>query len=225
MSPADALRDPRVSPAVAWAALKKLLGASVADWEPDAIALDLERHGVPPAASLMTKLLAAQTLVNTGSVVRDHEALFAFALACDGIPHGYDEFAHPTPDQLAWAVHQIEALAKRKLTDEEGFDPDEIDPAIAVLLFDAGWFLAPSELSFAQPVLDKLSHADEKLVSRCKKAWNALDGRPNMHEVAEQLPEDAAGVQLRRLADASSYVREHADHEASLSRGLALADT
>src|SRR5258707_984959 len=129
MSPVEVLRDPRVSPSVAWKALKEVLGASLTEWEPDAIALELERRGVPPAASLMTKILAAQTLLTSGVIVRDHEAFFAFALACDGIPHGYDEFAHPAPEQLAWAIHQIEALTKKKLTEDEGFDPDGIDPA------------------------------------------------------------------------------------------------
>lgn len=222
MSPIEVLRDSRVSPAVAWAALRQLIGSSITNWEPDAIALALEHHGVPAGAGLMTKLLAAQTLLVSGVITRDYEALFAFALACDGIPHGYDEFAHPTPRQLAWAIHQIETLSKKKLTEEEGFDPDTIDPAIAVLLFDDGWFLAPKELEFVQPILDKMSHTDEKLVARCKKAWGALYNRSNMNEVAEELPEDAAGIQLRRLTDLATYVQEYAKLEATMMRDLTL---
>lgn len=224
MSPADVLRDPLVSPAVAWLALTKLLGPMVADWEPDAIALDLERHGVPPSAPLMTKLLAAQTLLTTGAVTHDYEALFAFALACDGVPHGYDEFPHPTPAALAWAVHQIEVLAKRKLTDEEGFDPDEIDPAIAVVLFEDGFYLAPTALDFVQPYLERMTHAPADKLAGARRVREKLAGLSDaeLHRVIRDAPETMLGVQSRRLAEVDAYVRAQAAHERELRSALDL---
>lgn len=224
MSPADVLRDPRVSPAIAWLALTKLLGPTVDEWEPDAIALDLERHGVTPAAGLMTKLLGAQTVLATGAVTHDHEAFFAFALACDGVAHGYDEFAHPTAAQLAWAVHQVEAIAKKRLTDEEGFDPDEIDPAVAVLLFEEGFFLAPRELDFAQDYLERMTHAPPEKVAAARKVRDKLDELPDndLRRLASDAPETMLGVQTRRLADVLVHVREQAAHDAALRRELDL---
>jgi hypothetical protein len=182
----------------------------------------LDKLRVPPTAALMTKLLGAQTVVTCAAVTHDHEALFAFALAGDGVAVGYDEFKKPEPEQLAWAVLQIEKLVGKKITEDDGFEPDEIDPAIAVLLNYEGWFLAPEELSFAQVSLEKMSHVDKDVLAKTKKAWDKLSNVSNTSELAEALPERVETIQLQRLTDCLTYVKEHRKIEEELVECLSV---
>jgi hypothetical protein len=204
------LTDPDVCPSVAWAALRKAHGEDVDLWEPDAVRLTLDRRGIEPTDALMAKLLGAQTVRTTNVVAFDHDALFAFALACDGVPAAGDAFHHPTVEQLCWAIHEIDRLAARPMSDDEGFDPDEIDPAVAVVLLDEGFVLPPVELAFCRDVLDAISHADPVFRGEVAHAWAPHEHADPaaLHRKLADLSESPLHVQLQRLADAKRYVAD-----------------
>ena len=154
---------------VAWTAALKVLGLTLPAWEPDTIRIELERVKIPPTDALMAKLLGAQTVVTGPVWSYDHDVLFSLALACDGVPAAADCFAHPTPEQLCWLMHELNALTGHTFTEDDGFDPDTIDPAIAVVLHDEGMPLAPPELSFAQDALARLLVGEKDLPAKVLK--------------------------------------------------------
>lgn len=200
--PADAC------PSVAYAALGRLLHLDPAELEPDTLRIELQRRGVEPTPALMAKLLGAQTVVTTRVWTHDHDALFAFALACDGIAPTPEGVHHPSPEQLAWAMREVTALTSLTMTDEEGFDPDAIDPALAVVLHDAGWIKAPQEYAFCQDVLDGFARDGLELLHAVNAAWAPLARLPldELHAALAGGAETALNVQLRRLADCRAYV-------------------
>jgi hypothetical protein len=198
----ELLRNPEVELSVAWQAAMHALGTTIGVWEPDTIRIELERHKVPATDSLMAKLLAAQTIV-TGSVwTYDHDVFFSMALACDGIPAAANAIPHPTPEQLCWAVLEIERLTGERITEDHGFDPDTIDPAVAAVLHDEGMVLAPDPLSFAQDVLDKFTKLDWDFVNRVEQVWLEKKKLPYeaLQRILREEPTTALDVQIHHLA-------------------------
>lgn len=213
MSAKSVLQDPAVTPSVAWSAVKKLMGPTVGAWELESIRIELGRKSIATSDELMAKVFAAMTIVTTRTWVYDHDVLFAFALACSGVPANAADIHHPTPEQLCWAMCEIRALTGAKLDADEGFDPDTIDPAIAVVLHDDGYVLAPCELNFAQDSLNKLNvhgHAQE-LMSELEEGWDAVCKIPiaELKKKLSQLDEEPLEVQIQRLGDCRLYVAEH----------------
>lgn len=208
----EVLADPHVAPSIAWKAVAQACGIDVELWEPDTFRAELKRRGVEPSDALMAKLLGAQTVKTTNTFAFDHDVLFAFALACDGVPAASDAFHHPTVEQLAWAMHEIDRLAPHPMSEDAGFDPDEIDPAVAMLLLDEGFVLAPVELGFCQEVLDRYSHADPLFRGEVAAAWapHEHDDPVALHGKLEccSAKEEPLDVQLCRLADVKRYVAE-----------------
>lgn len=225
MSAKEALQNSAVAPSVAWDAAKQLFGTQVGDWEPDVFRIELPRRGVEVTDSLMAKLLAAQTVATTYGWAYDHSALFGIALACDGIPASYTEIRQPTVEQLCWAIHEINAIAQKAPTDDDGFDPDEVDAAIAVILISEGFVHHPKELSFCHDVLMGLSSASPELHRQTDEAWKQLEDLPipQMKGIVSETDEDELGVQLRRLADVKCYIDEklqqRVQQHASISTG------
>lgn len=201
--------DPNLAPSSAWEACKVLFGEDVKDWEPDTFYIELQRKGVNVRPGLMAKLLGAQTVVTTKVWTCDYDALFAFALACQGVPAAAESFHHPTPEQLAWAICEIRRLHLLPADlDNEGFDPDEIDPAIACVLHDEGFVVAPDELQFVQDMLDKMTW-QPKLTEQTKAAWKNWAGlnAEGLHGKASALPQtEPLNVQLARLAGVRAFV-------------------
>lgn len=224
MDPKAVLADPRVCPSVALAALGKLLGGDALDWEPDTIRLELSRRKVEPTDALMAKLMGAQTVADNFVWAHEHDVLFAFALACEGVPAYDGSFLHPTPEQLVWAVNEAQVIVGKQLSEDEGTDPDAVDPAIAAVLHEDGWVLAPHPLGFAQHALDWFNRGSETFTKEVRSAWEGfeemtLDG---LRRKISEMPEDALGVQLRRLADAKAYVAEREQERAKQVAALAL---
>lgn len=213
MSDKSVLQDPAVTPSVAWTAIKKLLGPTVGAWELETIRIELSRKRIATTDELMAKVFAAMTIVTTRTWVYDHDVLFAFALACDGVSANAADIHHPTPEQLCWAMCELRALTGSKLDEDEGFDPDTIDPAIAVVLHLDGYVLAPCELSFAQHSLDRLNdHSDVKdMRSELEEGWEAVCKIPisELKKKLSQLDEEPLEVQIHRLGDCRLYVAEH----------------
>lgn len=209
MEAALLFRDPLLAPSIAWELCKHLFGDSIEDWEPDTFRISLDRLGIEAKPPVMAKILGAQTVVTSKIWACDYDALFAFALACHGVPAAGDAFHHPYSEQIAWAVREIHRL--HPLPDDldnDGFDPDEIDPAVACVLADEGFLVAPSELKFVQDVLDKLTWnpalRDEVLVAW--KDWVDLDA-DSLHGKAEKLNmSEPVNVHLAKLAGVRAYV-------------------
>lgn len=210
----ELLRTPDVTVPAAWRAAVHLFGPGVAEWEPDTFHIELRRRGVVPSTELMAKLLAAQTVVATDAWCTNYEALFAVALACDGVPVSPGFPQHPTPEQLAWAVVECATLSGLKLEDldNHGFDPDEIDPAVACVLIDDGWHVAPKQLAFVDDVMERLTHRADGEASyadlvklRDMAAAVPLD---QLDAIATRHGETDAGVQLTRLIDLRRFVEE-----------------
>jgi hypothetical protein len=211
MSVQELLRDPNVVVSVALEACTKLFGPGVLVWEPDTIRIELSRKNIEPTASLMSKILGGITILTTNTWTYDHDVLFAFALTCSGIPAASDAFHHPTPEQLCWAVDEISVIHEKEITDDEGFDPDTIDPAIAAILHDEGYLVAPDELSFAQDKLDKMNvGADPEQVRQLKALWKQMPSDTSeVRKILMEQGENFATVQITRLLNCREYVTQH----------------
>lgn len=196
--PKVVLKNEWCLPSSAWKAYLKIFGNDANIWEPDTIRLELARRSIVPTDSLMAKILGAQTITTTFSWTYDHSVLFSFALACDGIPANYEQVEQPTPEQLCLALHEIQKLVGKRLTEEEGFDPDTIDPAIAVVLHHDGFVLAPEELSFVQEHLDNFTRTPG-LKEQVKATWDSLKSLPTAEIESKIKNETAVNVQIAYL--------------------------
>lgn len=212
MSSREVLRNPDACPSAVWKAAVYLWGPEVRDWEPDVFRYELERKAVTANPSLMAKLLGAQTIVAHTRWLSDHLVFFAFCLACDGVSPSPGLPQHPTPEQLAWGVEEMKALRPelaRRMPDE-GFDPDEIDPAVAVVLVHDGWFVAPKELDFADDVVRNEANMEDEDDSHAKVDYDKLlelrdaiaSADPEkIRSIEKDVDETAAGVTASRLID------------------------
>lgn len=217
MTPRDVLADPHAPPSCVWAALGALLGPGIGVWEAETLHVEIERLGLPWDA-LAAKVLGAQTVVGSRVWTYDWDALFAFALACDGHDSAGDAFHHPTVLQLSWAILEIQELCGDEINHDQGFDPDTVDPAIAVVLHDDGWVQAPEPLAFCQSHLDRMNHTTKGLSERVAAVWKKVSGEDDagIRRIAEAAPEDAAGVQVRHLADVWLELRARARRRAEM---------
>jgi len=217
MTPKDVLLDPGAPPSAVWAALGALLGLGIEVWEPETLQLEVGRLGGSWEA-LAPKVLAAQTAIVSRVWTYDWDALFAFALACEGQPAAADAFHHPTVLQLAWAVLELQELCGAEIDEHHGFDPDTIDPGVAALLHDDGWVLAPDPLGFCQGHLDRMNRTSETLREHVRAAWTKVrDGEDDsIRRIAEAAPENEVGVQICHLADAWLELRARARRRAVL---------
>lgn len=206
----ELLSDPAVELTIAWTAAQGLLGPTLPAWEFETIKLELERRHVPTTEGLMAKLLAAQSCAVTRAWTTDHDVFFAFALACDGIGANPGAIHHPTPEQLCWAVKELESLTEARITDDHGFDPDTVDPAVAVVLLDEGLCVAPEELTFARDVLEKITPGSKTLAPKAYAAFSRLRDYPDetLRRTLRDDPTSDVDVQVHRLIECQLYVEE-----------------
>jgi len=206
----ELLQDPTIELSVAWNAALTALGPTLGVWEPETIRIELERRRVPATDALMAKLLAAQTIVTGPVWTYDHDVFFAMALACDGVPAASDAIHHPTPEQLCWAVMEIERLTGDKITEDHGFDPDGVDPAVAAVLHDEGLVFAPDPLHFAQDVLDSFTKLEQGFVNKVERAWSTQKMLPYeaLRRMLREEPSTALDGQIHRLAACRIYCDE-----------------
>ena len=217
------LRSPTTCPSVIWKVCQHLF-KDCRDWHADTFALELSRRKIPPSPSLMVRILGAQTVVTTNTWARNYEAFFAFALACDGIPFHGEYVPHPVVAQLAWAVCEIEALREKKPDDDEGFDPDDVDPAIVAVALDEGFAVLPNELSFAQRVHETyLRGMTREEINSVKKNWDELK-RADRKTVGQFVEKNGSrGHQIALLYDVQSYVQGKSAQREVLLKDLQAA--
>lgn len=224
MSALEQLRDPDTELSVAWTALQKAFGPTVPAWEVETIRIELERRGVPTTDALMSKLLAAQTAYVSRTWCVDHDVLFAFALACDGIGANSEALHHPTPEQLCWAVRELQVVCEELITNDHGFDPDTIDPAVAAVLLDEGMCVTPDELEFSKDVLEGMTPHSQATASKAYEAFSKLVHYPSetLRRTLEGELRNAVDVQVRRLVECKLYVDARSERRA---RQHALLDS
>lgn len=208
MEPREVLADPHVSPSAAWDAVCRCLGAGALAYEPETLHLELERKGVS-WNDVGAKVLAAQTCLVTRDWLWNFDVLFAYAVVAGGGTAAADAIHHPTVIDLAWAVDDLEVLTNKTLDHDAGFDPDRVDPAVAVLLHDEGWVLTPRSLSFAQESLDQLTHVEPSFRQELLRRWTLLELAPEdkaraLYAAAAESP---LRTQLGHLLDCALEIR------------------
>lgn len=183
-------------------------------WEPYTIYEMLERDfNIISSESLQAKILAVQTVRITDTWTNDYEVFFNFCLSEDGLPAASDAFPYPTPEQLCWGVKELEKIFNKKITDDEGFDPDTVDPAVASLLINEGFVYTPDPLHFCLDVMENLIDSEHKdLMKNVEKIWKQLKKHENTIDIKNAIEnsdkEDPLTVQISRLADCLDFTLE-----------------
>lgn len=222
MDPKAVLQDPTCSISSAYSAAKLLWGPSFVEWEPDTIRLSLKRQLGLDSDATVARIQAAVTVMTTNVWTYDHDVFFAIAVACCGVPADSEALHHPTPEQLCWAVDEIQFLTGSPITVDSGFDPATVDPAIAAILHEDGFVWAPDELQFAQEELeDVTAPGSATLRANTKAKWESCKASPEevLRAQVSKIEDEALQIQIGRLANCAIYVRERrvirAGHHAS----------
>jgi len=182
-------------------AARSLLGDFLA-WEPESIWLELQHQGVDLPEGNRAKLMAALTLHLVPSFYWDAIAFEKTALAFDGASPNPDTLEEASPALLAWAV--VEAAWILRLAKNAVWEFNSEPRAYTgVVLTRAGFVLAPDQLSFAQPVLNR-ERFHTHLLEETKARWAGVD-KAGLDKLA--LQETAVDVQIARLAAVETHVR------------------
>jgi hypothetical protein len=206
----DLLRDKTTSAIALMAATHALLGDFLA-WEPESIWMDLEHQQVDVPVENRAKLMAALTLRLIPSFYWDIMTFEKTALAFDGDAPNPDILEEASPARLAWAVTEAAWLLKdaSAASWEFGHEPRAY---IGVILQRAGFVLAPEQLAFAQPALNR-ERFHGHLLDEVRTRWAGVDKTrlPQLH-----LGETPVDVQIARLAAVELHVQERrarAEHD------------
>lgn len=196
------------------AATQVLLGDFLA-WEPESIWMELQHQNVDVPESNRAKLMAALTLRLIPSFYWDAVVYEKTAIAFDGVAPSPDILEEASPARLAWAV--VEASWILRIAKETPWEfNSEPRGYTGVILKRAGFVVAPEQLAFAQPALDRERfHATIRDEVRTRWAGVSKD-----HLEALQLEETQVDVQIARLASVELHVRER---RARAERELAKA--
>lgn len=198
----DLLRNPDTAAVVLVQAAHVLLGDYLA-WEPESIWLELEHQGVVVPVENRAKLMAALTLRLIPSFYWDAIAFEKTAIAFDGVMPNADVLEEASPGRLAWAVVEAEWILQRAKDASWEFSSEPRAYA-GVILHRAGFVLAPEQLAFAQPALNRARHHDH-LLEEVKDRW-AHVSKDNLE--ALNLQETQVDVQIARLAAVELHVRQ-----------------
>jgi hypothetical protein len=209
----DLLRNPDTAAVVLMKAAHALLGDFLT-WEPESIWLELQHQGVDLPEGNRAKIQAAVALHLVPSFYWDGIVFEKTALAFDGMVPNPEILEEASPGKLAWAV--IEAAWVIRLAKNATWEFNSEPRAYAgVILSRAGFVLAPEQLAFAQPVLDR-ERFHKHLHDEVKERW-AQVSKDNL--TALSLQETPVDVQIARLAAVELHVRERRAHaERDLAR-------
>jgi hypothetical protein len=209
----DLLQNPDTAAVVLMQAAHARLGDFLA-WEPESIWLELQHRGIDLPESNRAKLMAALTLRLIPSFYWDAITFEKTAIAFDGAMPNPDTLEEASPGRLAWAV--VEAAWILRLAKDATWEFNSEPRAYAgVILARAGFVLAPEQLAFAQPTLNR-ERFHTHLFEEVKERWARVD---KDHLAALSLQETPVDVQIARLAAVELHVRErHARAERDLAR-------
>jgi len=105
-------------------------------------------------------------------------------------------------------MREVQHLLGKTPNEDEGFDPDDVDAALAVILADAGFFIAPDEISFVQPVLDRMTFVNNDTRKEVVSRWNDLRklSIDDLHSKLKNEDTSIVTIQLHRLADVRTHL-------------------
>jgi hypothetical protein len=205
-SPKEILNND-LSPATSiFYAARKLLGPTFEAWEPESIWLELQDQSVDLSVVNRDKLLAAMTLLATGSFYWDAAVFENTAMAFSHEWSAPEIMQEASPGQLAWTVCEAEILRHKEGKEEGMFDHEPAHYA-AICLHRDGFIVAPESLEFAQDELDKFNRGHHDLKSEVLSKWKALDKTSLDHLTLEETPVD---VQLGKLVAVFIHIAENA---------------
>lgn len=209
----DLVRDAGAS-AIGLLAATKVLVGDFLTWEPESLWIELERQGIDIPTGNRAKLMAGMTLFLVPSFYWDAITFEKTALAFDGVMPVPDILEEARPSLMAWAVVEAAWIIKRAnaATWEFGHEPRAY---AGVVLHRAGFVLAPEELAFSQPVLNRERFHTTSLLEEVKARWASVDQSRLETLKLEETPVD---VQIARLAAVALHVRER---RARVERDLA----
>lgn len=200
---AKSLLEDAGTPAVAlMRATSSALGEFLA-WEPESIWLELDRQGVDLPEENRARIMAAQTLRLVPSFYWDAIVFEKTALAFDGVMPSPEILEEASPARLAWAVVEAAWILREAHEDAWAFQ-HEPKAYAAVALARAGFVLAPSQLDFAQALLDR-ERGQTSLKDDVARRWAGVS---KDHLEALRLEETPEDVQIARLAAVELHVRE-----------------
>jgi hypothetical protein len=197
------LRDDSTVGSVCMVAMEALLGSQWRVWEPETLWLELDHRGVDPSLGNRQQIMAGRSLLTTGRFFYDALVYDRACAVFSNEESNFDVMGESTVISMAWAVD--EALKICHAFDDPPLDWDrEVAAYAAHQLYSEGFVLCPEELSFAQPVLDKLyGGRSGELKNEVRELWADLSS----HEIRSvPYPETSRGVQLARLAATHTYV-------------------
>lgn len=198
--------DATVASAVCKAAQAEL-GEGWLLWEPESIWLELKHRGIDVSEGNRAQLLAGRGLLVHGRFFYDG---LVFDRTCAAFANEVMDFEGGIDDtlvmHLAWGLDEAKKICELfndpfLLMDRE---PCEV---AAAQLWEEGFVLAPHELSFAQPALDRRAG---KHNSDLKKAvtdlWSEVRDYGSLRDFP--FPENQKGVQCARLASVELFLEE-----------------
>lgn len=171
-------------------------------WEPESVWLELERQNIDVPVGNRAKIMAGLTLRLMPVFYWDAVAFEKTAIAFDNKLPQPEILEEASPAQLAWAVVEANWIIKdvRDTAWEFGHEPRAYT---GVILNRAGFVLAPLQLDFAQPWLDR-ERQSKDLFEGVQKRWAGVS---KDHLNALSLEETAEDVQIARLASVEIHVR------------------
>jgi hypothetical protein len=196
----DLLRDAGTSAVALVAAAESLIGDGFLLWEPDTIWHSID---VDVPQENRDKLMASVALHLVPSFYWDAVVFEKTAVAFAGKRVLPEVLQEATPADLAWAV--VEAKMIRENLGDESLDFEHEPTAYAAVALErAGFVLAPEQLQFAQPLLERRL-PKSGLLAETRGRWTALEGR-GLEDL--DLRETPLDVQIAHLAAVELHVRE-----------------
>lgn len=205
-TPADILNNQESCATAILVAARKLLGSGFAAWEPESIWLELQSQGIDLSEINRDKLMAAMTLLATGSFYWDAAVFENTTMAFNHEWSSPEILQEASPAQMAWAVCEAELLLHREGKEEGAFDYEPAQYA-AVSLHRDGFVVAPEPLDFAQAELDKLNRGHQEIKEEVLSRWKSLD-KATLEGL--ELKETPVDVQVAKLSAVFIHIANRA---------------
>jgi len=204
--------DPQSTASALLFAVKEMLGVCW-HWEPETLWIELARKDCDPPEGNRAKIQAGITLFFVPSFYWDGTVFGKTALAFDGHEANPDMLEEASTAQLAWAVQEAARIVAWHGDQPHDFQ-HEPKAYAAVVMHREGLVLAPTQLAFAQDLLDETNCKEtpegeecptEPLKKRVETAWPLVDKTKLETQAFTESPVD---VQLARLSSIDLYIQQ-----------------
>jgi hypothetical protein len=184
--------------------LTSAFGAGWVTWEPETIWSEMRRvFGEAPNEITKGKVQALKTLLVTNAFWVDHLAFEKVVLAVNGRIPIFDQYQHPSPAMIAFAMEEAATIRGARFS-------DEVLRYIAAVCFESGLIILPEPLDAAQESLDEMTEpiVGRQLREDLKRQWSSLNG-----EAQGVYTETVAGIQMARMKAIREYVESSVNKE------------